>query len=100
MRSVLQVQSNAVPGIVLPRPRESHPGVNVRRMDKIHEAGEGQYLGPCCFGPVIRTATYPKGFQIDKNIKPYDGTAKPATWLQDYGNAVAIAGGNPNIAVK
>ncbi len=49
---------------------------------------------------MIRSATYPKGFRIDKTIKPYDGTAKPATWLQDYGNAVEIAGGNPNVAVK
>src|SRR3954463_7413324 len=49
---------------------------------------------------MIRSATYPKGFRIDKTIKPYDGTAKPATWLQDHGNAVEIAGGNPNIAVK
>src|SRR3954470_7333135 len=64
------------------------------RLDKIHEAREGPYLGPRCFGPIIRSATYPKGFRIDKTIKPYDGTAKLATWLQDYDNAVEIAGGN------
>src|SRR4051812_25278354 len=51
------------------------------RIDKIHEAREGPYLGPRCFGPAIRSTTYPKGFWIDKTIKPYDGTAKPATWL-------------------
>ena len=69
------------------------------RIDKIHEAREGPYLGPRCFGPAIRSATYPKGFRMDKTIKPYDGTAKPVTWLQDYGNAVEITGGNPNFAV-
>jgi hypothetical protein len=47
---------------------------------------------------VIRATTYPKGFRIDKIIKPYDG--RPATWLQDYSEAVEIAGGNPNVAVK
>src|SRR3954465_1196158 len=48
------------------------------RIDKIHEAQEGPYLGPCCFGPAIQSATYPKCFRIDNTIKPYDGTAKPA----------------------
>ncbi len=38
--------------------------------------------------------------RLDKTIKPYDGTAKPATWLQDYGNTVEIAGGNPSVAIK
>ena len=42
------------------------------RIDNIHEAWEGSYLGPRCFGPEIRSATYPKGFRIDKTIKPYD----------------------------
>src|SRR3954466_4418617 len=70
------------------------------RINKIHEAREGPYLGPRCFGPAIWSATYPNGFRIDKTIKPYDGTPKPATSLQDYDNAVVIAGGNPNVAVK
>ena len=65
-----------------------------------YKAREGPYLGPRCFGPAIRSATFPKGFRIDKTIKPYDSTAKPATWLQDYDNVVEIAGGNPNVAVK
>src|SRR4051812_41583357 len=55
---------------------------------------------PCCFGPVIWATAYPKGFQIDKMIKPYDGTARPATRLQDYSEAVDIAEGNSNQAVK
>src|SRR3954466_8952430 len=44
------------------------------QIDKIHEAREGPYLGPRCFGPAIRSATYPKDFRIYKTIKPYDGT--------------------------
>ena len=70
-------------------------------LDKIQEARELPYLGPQCFGPVIRATTYPKGLRIDKTIKPYNSTARPATWLQNYySEAIHIAGGNPNVAVK
>src|SRR3954471_2703558 len=89
-----------IPSLVDNKKKNPEPYDARSRIDKIHEAREGPYLGPRCFGPAIRSTTYPKGFRIDKTIKPYDGTAKPATWLQDYDNAVDIAGGNPNVAVK
>ena len=49
---------------------------------------------------MIRATTYPKGLRIDKTIKPYNGTARTETWLQDYSEAIHIVGGNPNVAVK
>ena len=49
---------------------------------------------------MIRATTYPKGLRIDKTIKPYNSTARPATWLQDYSKVIHIAAGNPNVAVK
>ncbi|KAK1612113.1 hypothetical protein QYE76_035786 [Lolium multiflorum] len=34
------------------------------------------------------------------NLKHYDGTERPDTWIEDYYNAVTFAGGTPNIACR
>ncbi|KAK1611412.1 hypothetical protein QYE76_035085 [Lolium multiflorum] len=36
--------------------------------------------------------------KLPGNLKNYDGTERPDTWIEDYYNAVTFAGGTPNIA--
>ncbi|KAK1600794.1 hypothetical protein QYE76_017727 [Lolium multiflorum] len=38
--------------------------------------------------------------QATGNLKHYDGTERPDTWIEDYYNAVTFAGGTPNIACR
>ena len=58
-------------------------------------------MGPKCFGPRIRRTKFPTDFGIAKHIQPYDGAARPDTWLQDYFQACCIAkGGNSLVAVR
>ena len=45
---------------------------------------EDVYVGPKCFGPRIRQTKFPVDFGIAKHIQPYDGAARPDTWLQDF----------------
>ena len=45
-----------------------------------------------CFGPLIRTERFPKGFTLPRDTPKYNGTAKPEDWLADYVTAVNIAG--------
>ena len=57
-------------------------------------------MGPLCFGPRIREVEYPVGFRLDKTFKTYDGSAMPSIWLQDYFEAVRVARGSPDVAVR
>ncbi|KAK1652382.1 hypothetical protein QYE76_070187 [Lolium multiflorum] len=38
--------------------------------------------------------------KLPGNLKTYDGTERPDTWIEDYYNAVTFAGGTPNIACR
>ena len=69
------------------------------RINRIQLARQDNYHGPKCFGLAIRAEKIPVGFKLSPNVKSYDGVAKPDTWLQDYFEAVDIAGGSNNTAV-
>ncbi|KAK1681526.1 hypothetical protein QYE76_042374 [Lolium multiflorum] len=58
------------------------------------------YIGPKCFGRMIREEPKPRSsLKLPGNLKHYDGTERPDTWIEDY-NAVTFAGGTPNIACR
>lgn len=38
--------------------------------------------------------------KLPGNLKHYDGSERPDTWIEDYYNAVTFAGGTPNIACR
>ncbi|KAK1699282.1 hypothetical protein QYE76_015979 [Lolium multiflorum] len=38
--------------------------------------------------------------KLPGNLKTYDGTERPDTWIEDYYNAVTFAGGTPNISCR
>ena len=38
--------------------------------------------------------------KLPGNLKNYDGTERPDTWIEDYYNDVTFAGGTPNIACR
>ncbi|KAK1665853.1 hypothetical protein QYE76_054012 [Lolium multiflorum] len=40
------------------------------------------------------------GIASTRNLKHYDGSERPDTWIEDYYNAVTFAGGTPNIACR
>ncbi|KAK1670608.1 hypothetical protein QYE76_058767 [Lolium multiflorum] len=72
------------------------------RLDRLVEsriAEEEGPAGPKCFGPRIINEPMVDGFQLPRDT-PYDGTAKPEDWLQDYSTAVGIAKGNKRWAVR
>src|SRR4051812_15064946 len=50
---------------------------------------EDVYVGPKCFGPRIRQTKFLIDFGITKHIQPYDGAARPDTWLQDFSKLAA-----------
>ncbi|KAK1666947.1 hypothetical protein QYE76_055106 [Lolium multiflorum] len=59
------------------------------------------YIGPKCFGGMIREEPKPRmNLKLPGNLKHYDGTERPDTWIEDYYNAVTFAGGTPNIACR
>ena len=48
---------------------------------------------------MIREEPKPRmNLKLPGNLKHYDGTERPDTWIEDYYNAVTFAGGTPNIA--
>nr|XP_051205462.1 uncharacterized protein LOC127319532 [Lolium perenne] len=51
---------------------------------------------------MIRGEPYPKGLnlKLPRNLKHYDGSERPDTWIEDYFNAVNFAGGNQMIACR
>ena len=51
---------------------------------------------------MIREEPYPKGLnlKLPGNLKHYDGSERPDTWIEDYFNAVSFAGGNQRIACR
>jgi hypothetical protein len=61
-----------------------------------------EYIGPKCFGRMIREEPYPKGLnlKLPGNLKHYDGSERPDTWIEDYFIAVNFAGGNQRIACR
>ena len=74
-------------------PRDARERLNEYRSD---------YIGPKCFGRMIREEPKPKSLnlKLPGNLKHYDGTERPDTWIEDYYNAVIFAGGTPNIACR
>ncbi|KAK1631528.1 hypothetical protein QYE76_005843 [Lolium multiflorum] len=48
--------------------------------------------------PAVPPAT--PGIASTRNLKHYDGSERPDTWIEDYYNAVTFAGGTPNIACR
>ncbi|KAK1641700.1 hypothetical protein QYE76_059505 [Lolium multiflorum] len=74
------------------RPRDARERLNEYRTD---------YIGPKCFGRMIREEPKPRSsLKLPGNLKHYDGTERPDTWIEDYYNAVTFAGGTPNIACR
>ncbi|KAK1686982.1 hypothetical protein QYE76_047830 [Lolium multiflorum] len=50
---------------------------------------------------MIREEPKPRmNLKLPGNLKNYDGTERPDTWIEDYYNAVTLAGGTPNIACR
>ena len=50
---------------------------------------------------MIREEPKPRmNLKLPGNLKHYDGTERPDTWIEDYYNAVTFAGGTPNIACR
>ena len=51
---------------------------------------------------MIREEPTPKGLnlKLPGNLKHYDGSERPDTWIEDYFNAVSFAGGNQKIACR
>ncbi|KAK1692348.1 hypothetical protein QYE76_009045 [Lolium multiflorum] len=49
-----------------------------------------EYIGPKCFGRMIREEPTPKGLnlKLPENLKHYDGSERPDTWIKDYFNAL------------
>ncbi|KAK1695549.1 hypothetical protein QYE76_012246 [Lolium multiflorum] len=74
-------------------PRDARDRLNEYRSD---------YIGPRCFGQMIREEPKPRSLnlKLPGNLKHYDGSERPDTWIEDYYNAVTFAGGTPNIACR
>lgn len=73
-------------------PRDARERLNEYKTD---------YIGPKCFGRMIREEPKPRmNLKLPGNLKHYDGTERPDTWIEDYYNAVTFAGGTPNLACR
>ncbi|KAK1646709.1 hypothetical protein QYE76_064514 [Lolium multiflorum] len=61
-----------------------------------------KYIGPKCFGRMIREKPTPKGLnlKLPGNLKHYDGSERPDTWIENYFNPVSFSGGNQIIACR
>ncbi|KAK1606156.1 hypothetical protein QYE76_029829 [Lolium multiflorum] len=84
------------------RSRSKSPGGAPRdARDRLNEY-RSDYIGPRCFGQMIREEPKPKSLnlKLPGNLKHYDGSERPDTWIEDYYNAVTFAGGTPNIACR
>ena len=56
--------------------------------------------GPECLSRAIRAAEIPPNFRLVTGVSKFTGESKPDTWLEDYGVAVQIGGGNDEVAMK
>ncbi|KAK1697307.1 hypothetical protein QYE76_014004 [Lolium multiflorum] len=84
------------------RSRSKSPGGAPRdARDRLNEY-RSDYIGPRCFGQMIREEPKPRSLnlKLPGNLKHYDGSERPDTWIEDYYNAVTFAGGTPNIACR
>ncbi|KAK1668085.1 hypothetical protein QYE76_056244 [Lolium multiflorum] len=82
------------------RSRSKSPGGAPRdARDRLNEY-RSDYIGPRCFGRMIREEPKPRRCKLPGNLKHYDGSERPDTWIEDYYNAVTFAGGTPNIACR
>ncbi|KAK1614353.1 hypothetical protein QYE76_019870 [Lolium multiflorum] len=90
-----EVEAEATAGdLALARhgPRDARECLNEYKID---------YIGLKCFGRMIREEPKPRmNLKLPGNLKHYDGTERPDTWIEDYYNAVTFAGGTPNIACR
>jgi hypothetical protein len=67
------------------------------KLDRIYQielVERQEALGPMCFGPRIMGELAPYCFQVARGARTYNGSSKLEDWLEDYSNAVNIAGGN------
>ncbi|KAK1593727.1 hypothetical protein QYE76_027001 [Lolium multiflorum] len=83
------------------RSRSKSPSAAPRARDRLNEY-RSDYIGPRCFGQMIREEPKPRSLnlKLPGNLKHYDGSERPDTWIEDYYNAVTFAGGTPNIACR
>ncbi|KAK1612597.1 hypothetical protein QYE76_036270 [Lolium multiflorum] len=89
-----------------PEPRRSrndggsqHNGEGSHRSRSQHREGRGESEGGS--KRMIREEPKPRmNLKLPGNLKNYDGTERPDTWIEDYYNAVTFTGGTPNIACR
>ncbi|KAK1648151.1 hypothetical protein QYE76_065956 [Lolium multiflorum] len=89
-----------------PEPRRSRNdqgsqrhGEGSHRSRSQHREGRGESAGGS--RRMIREEPKPRSsLKLPGNLKHYDGTERPDTWIEDYYNAVTFAGGTPNIACR
>ncbi|KAK1664126.1 hypothetical protein QYE76_052285 [Lolium multiflorum] len=84
------------------RSRSKTPGGGPRDARERLNEYRSDYIGPKCFGRMIREEPKPRSLnlKLPGNLKHYDGSERPDTWIEDYYNAVTFAGGTPNIACR
>ncbi|KAK1648669.1 hypothetical protein QYE76_066474 [Lolium multiflorum] len=84
------------------RSRSKSPGGGPRDARERLNEYRSDYIGPKCFGRMIREEPKPRSLnlKLPGNLKHYDGSERPDTWIEDYYNAVTFAGGTPNIACR
>ncbi|KAK1667585.1 hypothetical protein QYE76_055744 [Lolium multiflorum] len=84
------------------RSRSKSPGGGPRDARERLNEYRSDYIGPRCFGRMIREEPKPRSLnlKLPGNLKHYDGSERPDTWIEDYYNAVTFAGGTPNIACR
>ncbi|KAK1628146.1 hypothetical protein QYE76_002461 [Lolium multiflorum] len=83
------------------RSRSKSPGGGPRDARERLNEYRSDYIGPKCFGRMIREEPKPRSLNLKlPNLKHYDGSERPDTWIEDYYNAVTFAGGTPNIACR
>ncbi|KAK1610135.1 hypothetical protein QYE76_033808 [Lolium multiflorum] len=93
-----------------PEPRRSRNDQGSQRHGEGSHRSRSQHRGESGGGSkrsdrpprrMIREEPKPRSsLKLPGNLKHYDGTERPDTWIEDYYNAVTFAGGTPNIACR
>ncbi|KAK1682827.1 hypothetical protein QYE76_043675 [Lolium multiflorum] len=84
------------------RSRSKTPGSGSRDARERLNEYRSDYIGPKCFGRMIREEPKPRSLslKLPGNLKHYDSSERPDTWIEDYYNAVTFVGGTPNIPCR
>ncbi|KAK1614461.1 hypothetical protein QYE76_019978 [Lolium multiflorum] len=100
-RHPVEAEAEAEAEAEIPFPLKSPGGAPRDARDRLNEY-RSDYIGPRCFGQMIREEPKPRSLnlKLPGNLKHYDGSERPDTWIEDYYNAVTFAGGTPNIACR